>query len=245
MSKDSKCSETLLPSNTEPNCMIFHYNQEIGKTKCSQCMPYYFLTEDGDCIELPGNLIVGESPCIFGEFNELKQKINCKICLKGFPSSMRFGNECIPFTEFNEDHNQIEEEELKFLDSTEEAKQNPSKKTSKHFQYDSSDLVSMRTENCLWGSFGEMGPECMRCIAGYVSVDGHCRKEEERMDKGCAYRGTTRFDEEGCASCNLMEGYFAIGDGFCKQFYEKGLDQMRNLAEDMMDYEKINETVHL
>lgn len=138
---------------------------------------------------------------------------------------MRYGNECIPFAEFNrESEDEEKDQDLEFLGPEAEQLREQPKAKQKYFEYDSSDVVSMRTENCLWGSFGEMGPECMRCITGFVSVDGHCRKEEDRADRGCAYRGTSRFDEEGCASCKVMEGYFAIGDGFCQQFYDKGLD---------------------
>lgn len=229
MNKNGKCSENLLAINKEPKCMVFSYDEETGKNRCSQCQPYHYMDDEFKCHELPPNLTVGESPCIFGELSSVYEKIYCKICGGGFPSSMKFGNECIPFAEFRQE---------------EEAEGDDGEK-DKHFEYTQADVVSRRTENCLWGTFGSMGPECMRCVDGFVSVNGLCRKEKERIDKGCSWRGTSKFDEEGCGPCNTFLGYFAIGDGFCKQFYKNGVTEMVVKQESLVNQEKIHQIMDL
>lgn len=254
MDKSGKCSDSLLPVNTEPNCMVFYYDSETGKNQCNQCMPYHYMDEDFKCHELPGNWIVAESPCIFGEYSAYYDAIYCKICERGFPSSLNYGNQCIPFAEFRKDK-EMEDSEIQAennegdvignKDLSEKDQNNEGSQKNKHFEFESNNLVGMRTENCRWGTFGSMGPECMRCENGYVSYNGHCREEKDRMDKGCAWRGTSRYDEEGCGPCDIFNGYFAVGDGFCKQFYTNGISEMINIQEKTADRDKLHLTVDL
>lgn len=251
MNPSGKCNEVLLAQNQNAMCMIFTYDPELKKNVCSQCQPYHYLNDQRECDEMPGNMIMGESPCVFAHYDQIYKSYECKICQKGFPSSSNTNNECIPFAEFqrgDEEEEQIEEvqdEEINETIDPDEPLAVAKGKKNKYFEFDKSSVVTMRTENCLWGSHGSMGPECMRCEEGYVSNNGHCRPAKDRMDKGCTWRGSTRFDEEGCGPCDVFNGYFAIGDGFCKQFYQFGYDEMMNIQESLVKDDKIDEKIDL